>query len=122
MAGNKAVMTRVASCMSNTSESTRKPTAEQQAIIDAAISGGNLVIQAGAGTGKTSTLEMIARVLTKKAIYIAYNKSIATEAATRFPDHVTCKTSHSLAFGAVGRKYAKRLGGQRMPSKTFASI
>lgn len=115
--GNNVSLLGVKTNMSN-----RTPTAEQQAIIDAALGGGNLVIQAGAGTGKTSTLEMIAEVLPKKAIYIAYNKSIATEAAAKFPSHVTAKTSHSLAFAAVGRKYAKRLNAGRMPAKTVAAL
>ena len=37
-----------------------KPTAEQMQIVEAARRGANLVIQAGAGTGKTSTLKMVA--------------------------------------------------------------
>lgn len=95
----------------------RQPTVEQQAVIDAAKTGGNLVVQAGAGTGKTSTLEMVAAELPKRSLYIAYNKAIAQDAATRFPSHVTCKTSHSLAFGAVGRKFNSRLNaGARQPS------
>jgi ATP-dependent exoDNAse (exonuclease V) beta subunit len=40
--------------------STPKPTGEQQAIIDAYQTTANLVIEAGAGTGKTSTLRMLA--------------------------------------------------------------
>ena len=94
----------------------RQPTQEQQAVIDAAKTGENLVVQAGAGTGKTSTLEMVAAELPKFALYIAYNKAIATDAATRFPNHVTCKTSHSLAFGAVGRNFNQRLNAARQPS------
>jgi ATP-dependent exoDNAse (exonuclease V) beta subunit len=37
-----------------------RPTGEQQAIIDASQSGADLVIEAGAGTGKTSTLRLVA--------------------------------------------------------------
>ncbi|MCT7372674.1 DNA helicase [Mycolicibacterium llatzerense] len=91
-----------------------KPTDEQAGIIDAAAAGKNTVIQAGAGTGKTSTLKMVARKLNNRsAIYIAYNKSIATEAAASFPDTVSCRTSHSLAMRAIGHKYAHRLRGPR---------
>lgn len=45
----------------------------------------------------------------KEGIYIAFNKAIATEAAQTFPSNVLCKTAHSLAYKAVGHKYAKRL-------------
>lgn len=93
-----------------------KPTQEQQAVIDAAKGGGNLVIQAGAGTGKTSTLELISTAMPKSSLYVAYNKAIATDAASRFPRFVTCKTSHSLAFAAVGRRFAHRLNSGRKPS------
>ena len=98
----------------------RQPTDEQQAVIDAAKTGENLVVQAGAGTGKTSTLEMVAAELPSFSLYIAYNKAIATDAATRFPRHVTCKTSHSLAFGAVGRNFKSRLDAARQPSWKIA--
>lgn len=81
-----------------------KPTAEQAAIVEAARSQKDLVIQAGAGTGKTSTLKMVARALGRRpAIYVAYNKAIATEAAAGFPEHVMCRTAHSLAFQAIGK-------------------
>lgn len=87
-----------------------EPTAEQQAVIDAAKEGGNLVVQAGAGTGKTSTLQFVADELPpERTLYVAYNKAIATDAATRFPRNVTCKTSHALAYGAVGHRYGHRL-------------
>jgi hypothetical protein len=96
---------------------TLAPTAEQQDIIDAATSGSNLIIQAGAGTGKTSTLQMVASALPPaKMLYVAYNKAIATEAASKFPLHVTCKTSHSLAFGAVGKNFSHRLNSGRQPA------
>jgi superfamily I DNA/RNA helicase len=97
---------------------TLAPTSEQQDIIDTVGIGGNLVIQAGAGTGKTSTLQLVAHQLpaTDKVLYVAYNKAIATEAATKFPNHVTCRTSHSLAFGAVGRNFSHRLNSGRTTS------
>ena len=54
------------------------PTEEQQAIIDAYRTGRNLVIEAGAGTGKTTTLKMLGTDKPgRKGIYIAYNKAIA---------------------------------------------
>lgn len=44
-------------------------------------------------------------------LYIAYNRAIRDEAATKFPRNVACKTSHQLAFHTVGRNYAHKLVG-----------
>lgn len=99
-----------------------KPTEEQQAIIEAAKSRKHLVIQAGAGTGKTSTLRMVAGEIKAPMLYVAYNQAIKKEAETSFPRHVTCKTSHGLAFAAVGKKYAHRLKGGRQTSRDAAQI
>lgn len=99
-----------------------KPTGEQLAIIDTARSRKDLVIQAGAGTGKTSTLKMVARDLSCTATYLAYNRATADEASASFPPQVNCRTAHSLAFGAVGRKYAHRLRGRRLKLRQSAEI
>ena len=39
----------------------------------------------------------------QKVLYLAYNKAIATEAATKFPRYVDCKTTHSLAYYPIMR-------------------
>ncbi|MFI5852296.1 UvrD-helicase domain-containing protein [Micromonospora chalcea] len=99
------------------------PTPEQAEIIDAAREGHDLTIEAGAGTGKTSTLKMLAREAgRRRGAYLAYNRSIATDAAKEFPASVTCKTAHSFAYGAVGRQYAHRLNGPRVPARQAAMI
>jgi hypothetical protein len=100
-----------------------EPTHEQQAIIAAARSGKHLVIQAGAGTGKTSTLRMVADALeSRPAIYIAYNAAIAREAKGGFPAHVVCKTAHALAMAGTGRDYRHRLNGPRQPARRAAEL
>lgn len=97
------------------------PTAEQAEIIDACAAGEALVIEAGAGTGKTSTLRLAAAAMDhRRGVYVAYNKAIATEASRKFPGHVSCSTAHSLAFRAVGRQYAHRLRGPRIPAAETA--
>lgn len=99
------------------------PTPEQEAIITAAQAGANLVVQAGAGTGKTSTLKMVARALgDTKGLYIAYNRAIADEARASFPDTIQCKTAHSLAFTAVGHEFRHRLNGPRQPARRTAEL
>jgi superfamily I DNA/RNA helicase len=77
------------------------PTTEQQAIIESAKTGTNLAIRAFAGAAKTSTCVMVAEAVSKKSLYIAFNKSIADEASTKFPRYVECRTVHSLAYRAM---------------------
>ncbi|PWV44592.1 AAA domain-containing protein [Nocardiopsis sp. L17-MgMaSL7] len=97
------------------------PTHEQEAIIAAAADGGHLVVEAGAGTGKTSTLVLAAKAMPRRrGLYIAFNRSIAREAQAKMPDNVTASTAHSLAFRAVGRRYKDRLDGPRVPAAKAA--
>lgn len=99
---------------------TYKPTDEQQAVIDACRTGSNVVVEAAAGAGKTSTLRLAAQGMRGRVLYVAYNKAAATEAKQSFPPRVRCSTVHGLAFGAVGRFYAHRLGARREPAKVTA--
>ena len=68
---------------------------------------------AGAGTGKTATLEYCADNTNEKILYLAYNKTMADEASERFPHNVMCMTTHSLAYRAVGRNYQGKLSRPR---------
>ncbi len=99
------------------------PTDEQQAIIDAYRTGRNLVIEAGAGAGKTTTLKMLgAAAPGRKGLYVAYNRAIAADARRSFPAGVQCATAHSLAYAAVGRTFRHRLDGPRIPAAQAARI
>jgi hypothetical protein len=99
------------------------PTPEQQAAIDAFATTDDLVLSAGAGAGKTSTLRMLAETAPRRrGMYITYGKAIADEAAQTFPRQVRCSTAHSLAFRAVGFQYKDRLGGSRQPARVVANI
>ena len=105
-----------------TKSGTFKPTSEQAAIVSAFKRGGDLVINAGAGTGKTSTLKMVSGAVPKKSlVYIAYNRAVADESGRSFPENTHCATAHSIAFRAVGRAYAHRLNSSRMPSRMVAA-
>jgi len=74
-----------------------KPTEEQQGIVDA--TGRVLLINARAGTGKTTTLRMIASAHPdEKILYLVFNRKAREEAAGRFPGNVQVRTVHSLAF------------------------
>lgn len=62
-----------------------------------------LRIDAYAGTGKTTTLRLIADNTSDRGLYLAFNRSIAEEAGGRFPKRVRCSTIHSIAFRGVRR-------------------
>jgi hypothetical protein len=93
-----------------------KPTDEQTTAADAFRAGGHLALQAGAGTGKTTTLALLAHSTTRRGRYLAYNRAIAQDARTRFPATVQCKTAHALAYAAVGHRYNYRLNAPRRPA------
>ncbi|MEV6886186.1 UvrD-helicase domain-containing protein [Streptomyces sp. NPDC051135] len=92
------------------------PTDEQTAAADAFHAGQHLALQAGAGTGKTTTLALLAHATTRRGRYLAYNRAIAQDARSRFPDTVQCKTAHALAYAAVGHRYTHRLNAPRRPA------
>ncbi|MFB7631533.1 UvrD-helicase domain-containing protein [Streptomyces sp. NPDC056149] len=92
------------------------PTPEQAAAAEAFPTGAHLVIQAGAGTGKTTTLAMLAHTARRQrrtGRYIAFNRAVARHAASTFPSEVSCRTAHALAYTAVGRHYQARLNAPR---------
>ncbi|KUL54589.1 DNA helicase [Streptomyces sp. NRRL F-4489] len=92
------------------------PTAEQSAAAEAFPTGAHLAIQAGAGTGKTTTLAMLAHAARRQrrtGRYIAFNRAVAQHAARTFPSEVHCGTAHALAFTAVGKHYRSRLNAPR---------
>lgn len=95
-------------------------TEEQQVAVDLFATGESLAIEAGAGTGKTSTLVAIAKSTDRVGTYVAFNKAIVTDAAQKFPKTVTCTTAHSLAFRTVGVKFAHRLQGVRVRNDEIA--
>lgn len=63
----------------------------------------HLIVNAGAGTGKTTTIVEAANLLPygTKAAFLAFNKSIATELAERLPTGVEAKTFHAFGFAAI---------------------
>lgn len=78
-------------------------TAEQKTIVEYVIANeGFTAVSAVAGSGKTTLLVSLAKELSKSnGLYLAYNKSIATEASRKFNSNVACMTTHSLAWRAI---------------------
>jgi hypothetical protein len=100
-----------------------EPTEEQLAARDMFVAGRELALVAGAGTGKTSTLVLMAGATRRRGLYVAFNKAIAEDANRRFGANVDCRTAHSLAYEAVGRTYRKRLNASaRLPAKETARL
>lgn len=101
-----------------------EPTSEQQAIIDAYRRGGNLVINAYAGSGKTTILKMLAAADPYRQVtYLAYNAAAKKEAAASFPANATCYTTHGLAHRPM-IDMARRIGqGKKyMPGQELARL
>jgi hypothetical protein len=99
-----------------------KPTDEQQENLDVVHTGVDTVIEAGAGTGKTSQLKMIAlNESDRSGLCIYFNRAPAAEARRTFPANVACSTAHSLAWHAMqGRAFMERLEGPPVPPRAIA--
>ena len=82
------------------------PSCYQQAVYDNVASGkGHTVVEAFAGSGKTTTMLIALGFVPRGStiVMVAFNKSIATELAGRAPRGVDVKTLHSHGFSAVRR-------------------
>lgn len=96
-------------------------TDEQKAIVDAYQGGSRVVVEALAGTGKTSTLKALSAASPRRpGVYLAFNKAIVRAADGTFPDAVTVTTAHALAYQAVGSLYGDRLPGNPGASRISA--
>jgi hypothetical protein len=99
------------------------PTEEQAAAIEAFGDGHNMVLEALAGTGKTTTLRQLAHSTNMRGLYLAYNRSTADEAQGMFPSSTRCSTIHSLAYRAVVDDVMReRLNAPRQTSADVAKI
>jgi UvrD/REP helicase N-terminal domain len=89
-------------------------TQEQQPIVDSKAE--KLLVQAFAGTGKTTTLVGYAtHHASVKMLYLCYNKPVELAAKGRFPRNVVCKTAHGLAYAVYGSQYvAKQTNNLRL--------
>ena len=82
-----------------------KITKQQEQIIESILKYRTIKINAFAGTGKATTLKLIAnRYYNKKILYLAFNNSIKQEALGIFPNNTEIKTTHGLAYFAI-KKY-----------------
>jgi len=72
---------------------------------------GSLIVEAVAGSGKTTTIVGAVRLIPKSEsiMFCAFNKSIATELTQKLPDHVNCCTLNSLGHRAWMRHLNTRI-------------
>lgn len=96
-----------------------KPTEEQIKIKEAFKNNRVLKVNAVAGSGKSTTLKMLAEDNEQSSLYICFNKVIAEEAKEKFPDHVECRTTHSLAFSSHGKSLSHKL---KRPSGRYVNV
>jgi hypothetical protein len=90
------------------------PTTEQTRIVAAVKTGRDVVIQAGAGAGKTSTLELIAAAQPgKQFLLIVFNKTAQLDAQGRMPRNVECRTFDSLGFAGAPQDMVAKFKAQR---------
>ena len=80
----------------------------------------NAVVQAVAGSGKTTTIVAAANLIPArlKAIFLAFNKDIAVELGARLPKHVPAKTLNSLGWG-ICKRYADGVAGRKLSFDEF---
>jgi F-box DNA helicase 1 len=82
-------------------------TPEQKTVVNQEVErGAALKIVAYAGTGKTTTFVEYANArFDSPMLYLAFNKSVETEAKERFGPNVRPRTVHALAYGVFGRNF-----------------
>lgn len=117
--------TRRAPTTVSATKSAVTPTGEQQNALSLFSTGQSIAIEAGAGTGKTSTCVLCAQSTTRRGQYVAFNRKIVEDSATKFPRNVRCNTAHSLAWKAIvgGTPFQTRLDSSaRMKSTELANI
>lgn len=85
------------------------PTSEQEHILSLGkTTNSNVLINALAGTGKTSTLEMLEKVVKQKPIlYLVFNKKNAIEAEKKMASTTTVRTMNSLGHRIWAAKVGK---------------
>lgn len=78
------------------------PTSEQQAILQAVQKDTqSIIIRAYAGTGKTTTLKLIAPLISGPTLALAFNVDRVADLKAALPPSAVCKTFNGLGHGAL---------------------
>lgn len=97
-------------------------TLEQEQILSSATSVDSMMIGALAGTGKSSTLEMLAPRIRQPALALAFNVGIARALDQRLPAHFTARTLNSLGHGAWIRANPQVLAWEKPDTRKLGKI
>jgi DNA helicase-2/ATP-dependent DNA helicase PcrA len=83
------------------------PSKYQGAIFNWLVNGsGNAIVNAVAGSGKTTTLVEGSKLIQSNSmLFAAFNSHIVKELKRRLPSNVICKTIHSIGRGCLVRKF-----------------
>ena len=84
------------------SNNIKKVTKQQQIVIDS--NEPTVLVNAVAGSGKTSTLMYLAEKY-KNGIYLAFNKAIVKEVMPKLPVGWTCKTFNAFGLSLVRQHF-----------------
>jgi UvrD/REP helicase N-terminal domain/UvrD-like helicase C-terminal domain len=77
------------------------PTPDQDAAFGPFLRGDHRLLTARAGTGKTTTLKMLAASFPRRGVYLAFGHDVAVHDRRIFPPSVQCRTAHSFAYRAL---------------------
>ena len=103
----------------------RTMTDEQRSVVDfdGLGPGKLLLVLAYAGTGKTTTLMEFAQKRPRNSfLYVAFNKDIATDSASKFPPNVRCRTMHSVALEFARQTYGTKIEHGEMQIEPVARM
>ena len=105
--------------MTSTTEAPRVWSPQQQHIFSVVPKGDrNYIVEAVAGSGKTTTLVELVRLLRGRIAFLAYNKAIASDIAAKVQDIPNCNAGTFHAMGnAAWRKFSN--GAKLDTSKLF---
>lgn len=99
------------------------PTDEQMAAVSAFQTGEDVKINAFAGSGKTSTLALLAGAKKGSGLYVAFNRACVKDAAGRFGNNVQCRTVHGVAYRALqGHFRQDKMVGKLNPNVVLSHV
>ena len=100
-----------------------KPTEEQVFPIEMACEGHNLLINAFAGTGKSTTFQFIAdRLSHKRILYVTFGKENIVSAKAKFGKNVECFTAHALAYRFAAKSIPGFENGKVIPYLSVSGL
>ncbi len=101
-----------------------KPSKYQQAIYDCVINTNkNIVVNATAGSGKTTVLEECSRLIkSTRPIFLAFNKKIVEELKTRISPNIRCSTLHSFGMSSLINHYRTNFKVSQYKTFVFANL